>query len=126
MIRHHTSYQGLRCISPAFPASRPHRDHPAAHTRKRDITPQKSANLRAVVLTPNAERRKYSAGRYAWSQYWPAVRSVTERATVFVLFCLALPVTGGEDGAGQELTGSAAPSGGCAGVPVCSAAIGVR
>jgi len=48
MIRHHTSYQGLRCISPAFPASRPHRDEPATHTRKPDITHQKSENLRAV------------------------------------------------------------------------------
>jgi hypothetical protein len=67
-------------------------------------------------------RNSLGQNRQARSQYWPAVRFVTERATVFVLFCLALPMTGGEDGADQELKGSAAPSGGCADVPVCSAA----
>ncbi len=49
MIRHHTSYQGLRCFPRAFPGLLPHRDRPATHTMKTDTTPQKSANLRAVA-----------------------------------------------------------------------------
>ena len=48
MIRHHTSYQGLRCVFPAFHAPLPHRDQPAAPHQKTDTKPQKSANLRAV------------------------------------------------------------------------------
>ena len=48
MIRHHTSYQGLRCIFPAFPALLPHRDQSAALHTKTDTKSKKSENLRAV------------------------------------------------------------------------------
>jgi hypothetical protein len=62
LIRHHTSYQRLRCISPAFPRLLPHRDQPTTRTMKPDITPQKSANLRAVarMLFPCQQIRVFS------------------------------------------------------------------
>jgi hypothetical protein len=65
MIRHHTSYQGLCCIFPAFPTPLPHRDQPTTLHPETDTKPKKSENLRAVV--PDAVRftLSYSAERYS-------------------------------------------------------------
>src|SRR5204862_375323 len=100
--------------------------------------------IRVAGARPSVDRvQNWAIGTLTAATNSSKVQGHSRRYTVAVLTCgsvaerirlcallPALPMTGGEDGAGQdlhgELTGTAARSGGCAGDPVCSAASGVR